>query len=158
MAYCAQADIEKTIGFGLGEEPETKVYEHYLELTSDQIARCIERADNEINMYLSSVATTPFSTVPTMVKEISVLLAGANALDSGRTDYVVREVGSMSEEMGRIPMSSAYRAEANRKLTYVKENAASLLGTAVTGGTAAGTPLHNEPTFSFTTTEMDKWV
>jgi len=157
-AYCLQANIEKTIGIGLGSAPTPVIYEVYLALSADQITRCIAAADAEIDMYLAAVATVPFTTVPTAVGEVSILLAAARALEQGRLDYSVRSDGPDAEGLGKIPRSNALRAEGQRKLQLIKENAASLLGSSSLGGASGGTPLYNEPTMKFTDDVMDDWV
>ncbi len=157
-AYCTQDEIETSTGVGLGAAPTPSVYEVYLGLGAAQITRCIASADAEIDQYLGSVATVPFTSVPTVVKEISILLAAARALDQGRLDYIVRSDGPDSEGLGKIPRSNALRNEGQRRLQHIKENAASLLGSSALGGASGGTPLYNEPTMKFTDAVMDDWV
>jgi len=158
MAYCLQADIETTVGVGLNTEPESApTYDVYLDLGATQVTRCIASADAEIDMYLAAVATVPFTTVPAAVKEVSILLAAARALEQGRLDYVVQD-GPDPESLGKIPRSNALRAEGQRKLQLIKENATALLGASAGSGASAGIPVYNDPPERFTEDEMDTWV
>lgn len=73
MGYCTQADIEKQL-------PPAQV----IQLADDDgdgvadsgvVSDCITRADDEINAYAATRYTVPFTTVPALIRTISVDLA-----------------------------------------------------------------------------------
>ena len=145
MAYCTQAELEAFLTGQLKLDTE-------LRLTSDEIAAQIASADREIDIYLAGVASTPFTTVPDAVKEISLRLAAANCLDAGRTDFAL--VQGTSGEPGTVPRSQALRSQAHRLLERVMENP-EILGTSGPSVTAA--TLYKSYDAFFTEEDMENW-
>lgn len=125
MAYCTQADITEQI-------PEAEL----IQLTddgdlgvvdADAVARAIADADAEIDGYCGDRYTVPFSTVPDMIRKLSVDIAvynlysrrtGAPENRQKRYDDAVKFLERVSDGKTAVPGVSGTTESASDRVSF----------------------------------------